>query len=139
MKNKAAKGDADPLKLVIHGCHDTSLAGMAQTFDVFDGQYAEDSFLCAHISHPPAYTVGPNSLHTLASNYSRRQILQTFTGDGCDLRSRLTVCFILASHLSIRSDPCQRCANAISNPNSQTSDMRREGEPFPGITRIVHT
>jgi len=38
MKNKAAKGDADPLKLAIHGCHDASLAGMAQTLDVFDGQ-----------------------------------------------------------------------------------------------------
>lgn len=38
MNHKATEGGADPLKLAIHGCHDTSLAGMAQTLDVFDGR-----------------------------------------------------------------------------------------------------
>jgi acid phosphatase len=38
MHSKADKGDRDPLKIAIHTCHDTSLAGLCQTLDVFDGR-----------------------------------------------------------------------------------------------------
>ncbi|KAF8317194.1 phosphoglycerate mutase-like protein [Clavulina sp. PMI_390] len=41
MQKKAEKGDKDPLKIAIHACHDTSLAGMQQTLDVFDGRWPE--------------------------------------------------------------------------------------------------
>lgn len=38
MGDKASKGTDDPLKIAINACHDTSLAGMCQTLDVFDGR-----------------------------------------------------------------------------------------------------
>ncbi|KAF8327226.1 phosphoglycerate mutase-like protein [Cantharellus anzutake] len=44
LRNKAFNGDHDPLKLTLHGCHDTSLAGMAQTLDVFDGRQGDGLF-----------------------------------------------------------------------------------------------
>ncbi|KAF9517796.1 hypothetical protein BS47DRAFT_1371232 [Hydnum rufescens UP504] len=39
MASKASKGNADPLKIAINACHDTSLAGLSQTLDVFDGRW----------------------------------------------------------------------------------------------------
>lgn len=38
MQQKAERGDQDPLKIAVHACHDTSLAGLCQTLDVFDGR-----------------------------------------------------------------------------------------------------
>lgn len=39
MQHKASYGEKDPLKIAVHACHDTSLAGLCQTLDVFDGRY----------------------------------------------------------------------------------------------------
>jgi len=39
MQSKADRGDRDPLKIAIYACHDTSLAGLCQTLDVFDGRH----------------------------------------------------------------------------------------------------
>ena len=44
MQSKADRGDRDPLKIAIHACHDTSLAGLCQTLDVFDGRYVFKSY-----------------------------------------------------------------------------------------------
>jgi len=41
MQSKADRGDQDPLKIAIHACHDSSLAGMCQTLDIFDGRWPE--------------------------------------------------------------------------------------------------
>lgn len=36
MHSKAQKGEADPMKILIHSTHDTCLAGLAGTLEVFD-------------------------------------------------------------------------------------------------------
>jgi acid phosphatase len=36
MQSKAEHGSADPLKILVHSTHDTALAGLASTLDVFD-------------------------------------------------------------------------------------------------------
>ena len=36
MQAKADKGDNDPTKILIHSTHDTCLAGLASTLNIFD-------------------------------------------------------------------------------------------------------
>ena len=36
MQQRACKGDADPMKVLVHSTHDTTLAGICASFDVFD-------------------------------------------------------------------------------------------------------
>ena len=36
MQHKVRHGDKDPLKLLVHSTHDTALAGLCSTLDVFD-------------------------------------------------------------------------------------------------------
>lgn len=38
---KAAPLQSEPLKIVVNACHDTSLAGLATTLDVFDGRWPQ--------------------------------------------------------------------------------------------------
>jgi hypothetical protein len=40
MQRKADLGDRDPLKILVHSTHDTALAALCATLDVFDEQYA---------------------------------------------------------------------------------------------------
>ena len=40
MQAKAEKGDDDPTKILIHSTHDTCLAGLSSTLDMFDEKYA---------------------------------------------------------------------------------------------------
>ncbi|TBU47055.1 phosphoglycerate mutase-like protein [Dichomitus squalens] len=39
MQVKAEKGDADPTKILIHSTHDTCLAGLSNTLDIFDEKW----------------------------------------------------------------------------------------------------
>ncbi|KAJ6571732.1 histidine phosphatase superfamily [Mycena capillaripes] len=39
MKQKADRGDNDPLKILVHSTHDTALAAMCSTLDVFDEKW----------------------------------------------------------------------------------------------------
>ncbi|KAJ3918747.1 histidine phosphatase superfamily [Lentinula edodes] len=41
MQHKAAHGDKDPLKILVHSTHDTALAGLASTLDVFDDKWPQ--------------------------------------------------------------------------------------------------
>lgn len=36
MHRKIEKGDKDPLKILVHSTHDTAIAGLCSTLDVFD-------------------------------------------------------------------------------------------------------
>lgn len=36
MHRKAEQGDKDPLKILIHSTHDTAIAALCSTFDVYD-------------------------------------------------------------------------------------------------------
>jgi len=36
MQNKMEHGEKDPLKILVHSTHDTALAGLTSTLDVFD-------------------------------------------------------------------------------------------------------
>ena len=36
MQHKAVYGSQDPLKILVHSTHDTAIAGLCSTFDVFD-------------------------------------------------------------------------------------------------------
>ena len=36
LQAKAEKGDADPTKILVHSTHDTCLAGLSNTLDIFD-------------------------------------------------------------------------------------------------------
>lgn len=36
MQRKAEKGDHDPLKILVHSTHDTAIAALCSTLDVFD-------------------------------------------------------------------------------------------------------
>jgi acid phosphatase len=38
MQQKADFGDRDPLKILVHATHDTALAALCATLDVFDDQ-----------------------------------------------------------------------------------------------------
>lgn len=42
MQHKAVNGDKDPLKILVHSTHDTALAGLASTLDVFDDKLVLD-------------------------------------------------------------------------------------------------
>jgi hypothetical protein len=39
MQQKVDKGDNDPLKLLVYSTHDTAIAGIAASLDVFDHRY----------------------------------------------------------------------------------------------------
>jgi len=39
MTHKAEQGERDPLKILVHSTHDTALAGLCTTLDVFDERY----------------------------------------------------------------------------------------------------
>lgn len=39
MQHKVEHGDKDPLKLLVHSTHDTAIAGLCSTLDVFDETY----------------------------------------------------------------------------------------------------
>lgn len=39
MQSKAAKSDRDPMKILIHSTHDTTLAAICQSLDVYDEKY----------------------------------------------------------------------------------------------------
>jgi len=39
MTDKAERGDKDPLKFLVHSTHDTALAGLCSTLDVFDERW----------------------------------------------------------------------------------------------------
>ncbi len=39
MQAKAEKGDTDSTKILIHSTHDTCLAGLSSTLDIFDEKY----------------------------------------------------------------------------------------------------
>ncbi|KAJ3866489.1 histidine phosphatase superfamily [Lentinula novae-zelandiae] len=41
MQHKAVHGDKDPLKILVHSTHDTALAGLASTLDVFDDKWPQ--------------------------------------------------------------------------------------------------
>lgn len=58
MQEKAAKGDADPTKILIHSTHDTCLAGLSSTLDMFDDKY--DLIVCAvdHVTHCALFAAG---------------------------------------------------------------------------------
>ena len=36
MQHKAVNGNQDPLKILVHSTHDTTIAGLCSTLDVFD-------------------------------------------------------------------------------------------------------
>ena len=36
MRTKAERGAQDPLKILVHSTHDTAIAALCQTLDVFD-------------------------------------------------------------------------------------------------------
>ncbi|KAJ7599258.1 histidine phosphatase superfamily [Mycena floridula] len=60
MQNKVDKGDRDPLKLLVHSTHDTALAALCQTLDVFDEKWpaftASLTFELFKKVHPEEYT-----------------------------------------------------------------------------------
>ena len=39
MLNKVDQGTKDPLKILVHSTHDSTLAALCATFDVFDEKY----------------------------------------------------------------------------------------------------
>ncbi len=39
MQHKIEKGRKDPLKVLVHATHDTGIAGLCSTLDVFDEKY----------------------------------------------------------------------------------------------------
>lgn len=39
MQNKVEQGEKDPLKILVHSTHDTTLAGICSTLDVYDEKY----------------------------------------------------------------------------------------------------
>jgi len=41
MQHKVVHGRKDPLKILVHSTHDTGLAGLASTFDVFDDKWPQ--------------------------------------------------------------------------------------------------
>jgi acid phosphatase len=45
MQHKAVYGSQDPLKILVHATHDTALAGLCSTFDVFDDRLVLDLVL----------------------------------------------------------------------------------------------
>ena len=40
MQHKVEHGDKDPLKILVYSTHDTAIAGLCSTLDVFDDKYA---------------------------------------------------------------------------------------------------
>jgi acid phosphatase len=40
MQYKVEHGDKDSLKILVHSTHDTAIAGLCSTLDVFDEKYA---------------------------------------------------------------------------------------------------
>ena len=39
MGTKATKGNEDPMKILVHSTHDTALAGLCNTLDVYDEKF----------------------------------------------------------------------------------------------------
>ena len=53
MQKKAVKGDGDPMRMLVHSTHDTTLAGICASFDVFDERqvYQVTCSLCLSYLH----------------------------------------------------------------------------------------
>jgi hypothetical protein len=45
MQQKADRGDQDPLKILVHSTHDTALAALCSTLDVFDEKWILFSYI----------------------------------------------------------------------------------------------
>ena len=58
MQEKAAKGDADPTKILIHSTHDTCLAGLSSTLDMFDDKYDPIVRAVDHVTHCALFVAG---------------------------------------------------------------------------------
>lgn len=52
MEKKVQKGDSDPLKILVHSTHDTAIAALCSTLDVFDEQWALPQYDIIHMSNP---------------------------------------------------------------------------------------
>lgn len=50
MQHKIEKGLKDPLKLLVHATHDTGIAGLCSTLDVFDEKYVPNLGHCRNQS-----------------------------------------------------------------------------------------
>lgn len=68
MEHKAAKGDADPLKILVHSTHDTGIAALLSTLDVFDGKWPAftasmtfELFQAQNVSENAQAEVGPTT------------------------------------------------------------------------------
>ncbi len=49
MQVKADKGSDDPMKILVHSTHDTTLAGICASLDVFDEKYGFVSIRCLRL------------------------------------------------------------------------------------------
>lgn len=68
MQRKAAKGDADPMRILVHSTHDTTLAAICASLDVFDERSVCRSYLSKfhlannnHLDGLPSPRTSPSS------------------------------------------------------------------------------
>jgi len=103
MNHKATEGGADPLKLAIHGCHDTSLAGMAQTLDVFDGRWPQ---FTAYISVELFKTRDPTPTASLRQWLSPQKPVHYVRMQYQNQTLKLPICSAQGNHLPGSPELC---------------------------------
>lgn len=109
MQTKAEKGDADPTKILIHSTHDTCLAGLANTLDIFDEKYVYRLYLNASTDaiHCKGGLPLQLPLHSSCSRSGRKVQHQHLRGRTCchclvaRPNQQSTVCFLLATATSV--------------------------------------
>lgn len=67
MQRKVAKGDADPMRILVHSTHDTTLAAICASLDVFDERLVSacnlpnPMLIADHLDGPPSPRTSPSS------------------------------------------------------------------------------
>lgn len=141
MSSKAEKGEQDPMKILVHSTHDTALAGLCSTLDVFDERYVtpkQSSFLIHRL-----FAAGPPSLPQSHLSCSRRVLQKiflnaVFSKPSChhsdSLRPpRSTVCCLIVPYhrmLIVNTTPVVRMR--YQNRNLTLPLCSEEGNHLPG-------
>lgn len=152
MQTKAEKGDADAAKILIHSTHDTCLAGLSNTLDIFDERYV--TFTMHMLNVPTNRSCRVDGL--LSQLPLRLSCSRSIRQPPSPLLRGKACCRCLAAignrQSTVRSSdastihtpdsdvyrpPC-RCPRPLSEPGQGSAVLCGRGQASPGLAPVLY-
>ena len=127
MQHKVVYGSQDPLKILVHSTHDTTIAGLCSTLDVFDDRsvlvfgiamVTVDAHNTIFFKRWPAFTASITfELYKKTESPNQSPYPQAFSshfGTSPAYRQHCSFHFPLSTLFIVLNLLCTRCSNAIS-------------------------